>query len=502
MSASSGEFFSEASAALLIPSTDAGAAPGVSGAPGAADARDTSLPNDPARGPSVSVGLRVRTPLTAAGAAAPDGDNNGDAETADEGEVFAFMFPTWTRWKFFRTLAFWVAVMYIEGSLLFIAGAAFSMTSFAKAGVPGLEAAVVATPYLVGSVCFTLGSVFGVLEILYLPKSSAPATGKAGSLGALASGRPWRCCGPANWRKVCRMVRVESIVGYLSYLVGALFFNINTVAGFLKLDDWTERGLVWIPAILGSLGFCIGRVIEMRLNKACPFQCTSPTHWLAVGNTVGAFLFLTAGVAGSLGLQDDDLEFWLVDFTYLVGSVAFLVGSHCGLWLWKDERFGLGLISELNVGARKYEPEKFVLSMQAQYGCGRSSVSQIPFLTMYLINATASAIQVGLAALVNDGGSGRGSGGSAVSDLHKILDALLSFALSHGVMLLASVVHHVPTAAPHSWLLIYCRIVLFFMCINNWLGVFHDIDLAIDMHNAGAGLTNNGTTLMQQHLLL
>ena len=39
-------------------------------------------------------------------------------------------------------------------------------------------------------------------------------------------------------------------------------------------------------------------------------------------------------------------------------------------------------------------------------------------------------------------------------------------------MLLGSVVHHTPTAAPHNWLLRYMRVVLFVYTINSWSNVF------------------------------
>ena len=38
---------------------------------------------------------------------------------------FAYWYPSWETWKFRRTLSYWIAIMYLEGSLLFIVGAAF-----------------------------------------------------------------------------------------------------------------------------------------------------------------------------------------------------------------------------------------------------------------------------------------------------------------------------------------------------------------------------------------
>ena len=53
----------------------------------------------------------------------------------------------------------------------------------------------------------------------------------------------------------------------------------------------------------------------------------------------------------------------------------------------------------------------------------------------------------------------------------QVVAAALNFALSHGVLLLGSVVHHVPTVRPHNFLLVYMRVVLFIYTINNWAEV-------------------------------
>ena len=49
--------------------------------------------------------------------------------------------------------------------------------------------------------------------------------------------------------------------------------------------------------------------------------------------------------------------------------------------------------------------------------------------------------------------------------------ACINFMMSHGVLLLASVVHHVPTASPHKQLLIFMRFVLVLYTANSWFEV-------------------------------
>ena len=77
-------------------------------------------------------------------------------------------------------------------------------------------------------------------------------------------------------------------------------------------------------------------------------------------------------------------------------------------------------------------------------------------------------------------------------DYHRIVSALLNFGLSHGIVLLGSVVHHVPTAAPHSWLLRYMRLVLLVYTINSWSNVFMLL-AEVQRKVARAGLGAGGT---------
>ena len=121
-----------------------------------------------------------------------------------------------------------------------------------------------------------------------------------------------------------------------------------------------------------------------------------------------------------------------------------------------------GCASEINVSRIEGGEHEKVLSMQAQYGCGKSSASQLPWLAMYILNASASSLDISLSI------QQRG-------DVHRIFASALNFALSHGILFLGSVIHHVPTAAPHSWLLLYMCGVLLFYSANSCLGVYGDI---------------------------
>lgn len=105
--------------------------------------------------------------------------------------------------------------------------------------------------------------------------------------------------------------------------------------------------------------------------------------------------------------------------------------------------------------------------MHAEYGCGKSEDSQMVWLFIYVLNAAASAVLLSLllsnvfvtsitslcvwSACVASSAAHRGV--TLVCDgrwsMNDITGASVGLIISHGILVLASVIHHVPTAAPH-----------------------------------------------------
>ena len=142
----------------------------------------------------------------------------------------------------------------------------------------------------------------------------------------------------------------EPLVGYFSYVIGAVFFNWNTAMAFAVLTPTEEQFASWGPAVLGSILFALGGSLEIYHNwetvKIC--KAGDPVYWISVFNCFGGWMFLLAATCGFAGLEYENYQ-WLVNFPYLIGSVAFLFGALSALVLWKSERYGLGFISEINV---------------------------------------------------------------------------------------------------------------------------------------------------------
>eukprot|EP00404_Azadinium_spinosum_P060386 CAMPEP_0180713578 /NCGR_PEP_ID=MMETSP1038_2-20121128/11976_1 /TAXON_ID=632150 /ORGANISM="Azadinium spinosum, Strain 3D9" /LENGTH=208 /DNA_ID=CAMNT_0022745911 /DNA_START=40 /DNA_END=663 /DNA_ORIENTATION=- len=207
--------------------------------------------------------------------------------------------------------------MYLEGSILFSTGAAFSMNTALFENRGSLENALVTGPYLVGGMCFTIGSYLGLVE----------ATNA-----------------PINWlspRKLRGVVSWKAVAGYGAYTIGALFFNVNTFSAFFQMTEFEEKLFVWVAAICGSLGFVLGSLLECHTNKVWQFKPTSCAWWLCVANLFGSACFLIAGISGFCQV---DAMLTECNFTYLIGSAGFMVGALCTLWLWKCEQYGLGFI--------------------------------------------------------------------------------------------------------------------------------------------------------------
>lgn len=148
--------------------------------------------------------------------------------------------------------------------------------------------------------------------------------------------------------------------------------------------------------------------------------------------------------------------------------------------MWKKDQFGLAFMPELNRldGDNRKEPDTTVLDMQAEYGCGRASHWQLPFIVMYMLYASASVCDLGLLVFI-------GAANSWLWESDRIIGCLVNFFLSHGIIVLASVVHHIPSKKPHNFLLVYMRVVTFFATIHAWLHLINE------MHDY-AGVLNNG----------
>lgn len=296
------------------------------------------------------------------------------------------------------------------------------------------ELALVNTPYFMGSVAFTCGAYCGVLEVINLPNE--PFT--------------WFLTSRRQLRRVRGMVDLRSMGACYANFVGSIAFNIDTLASYFDLSPWTGLVLTWGMAALGGLGFTVGGIFECQLNKVTNFEVCKPKWWLCFGNLWGGIFFLIPGVAG-LFSPSEELYVWIVDFLYLLGSFSFFFASIIMLWMWKNEQYGFALLPELN-SVEVPENVPAVLDFHAEYGCGRASATQLPWLLLYEVNAALAVVDLAIKVTLTMS--------NTEARLFNAMPSIINFLLSHGILMLGSVIHHVPTKTPFSWLLMYMRFVL------------------------------------------
>lgn len=393
--------------------------------------------------------------------------------------TFKFWYPTWDTWQFRRTLTYWIAIMFGEGSILFVIGASFAMSGVANRNDPHfsevLDLVLVNTPYCIGAVAFTLGAYAGFLEVINLPDKDDVDRGnqETESLAYCLRGR-------RHLQALAAVVDLKSLGSYSVNLIGAIAFNIDTLAGYYSSHMSRGMGLcsTWGMATIGGLAFTIGGILDCLNNKIWIGCDWTAQRWMSILNTIGGLCFLIPGVTG-LFSPDKVVYFWMIDVIYLIGSLGFLFGSVCLLWMWKNEHYGLGRLPELNNIMRTEKPPTAVVDFHAEYGCGKSAANQIPWLFLYQINASISVVDISLAL---------GAPGTVSEDSWcRSLQACCGFLLSHGILLLGSVIHHVPTKRPFNWLLMFMRFVLLLYTIHAAWAVWLEIRVLLQAHPAAVG---------------
>ena len=109
-------------------------------------------------------------------------------------------------YRFRNTISYWIGIFFIEGSLLFVCGAAASMQVESEWRRLGL----IEYSYFAGSIFFTLGAYCGFFEVINVGRSGS-------GLRFFASSG----------------TSPEAFYGSLFYLLGALLFNVACVYGLL-----------------------------------------------------------------------------------------------------------------------------------------------------------------------------------------------------------------------------------------------------------------------------
>ena len=211
-------------------------------------------------------------------------------------------------------LGWWIAILFMTGSLLFTVG---GLGGAWPAALPGRLAgdASLARLFVVGALFFTAAAWLQWLEVLNRDLSLALVSGPETA---------WRWVG---WR--------PRNLGYLActvQLAGTLLFNLSTLAATRSEFSVGQQGLwIWTPNRLGCVCFLVASYLAYAevSHGLASVAIRSLSWWIAVVNLSGSVAFQLSAwfseVTSSPVLQSS--LFWSNFYTLLGGS-CFFIGAY------------------------------------------------------------------------------------------------------------------------------------------------------------------------------
>ena len=196
----------------------------------------------------------------------------------------------------------WIAVLFIVGSLCFAVGS-FPPT----AALLGSAAGPV---FFVGSIFFTTAAYLQYYEASNEGDSVKGDDRTSGLVGIRPQSIGW-------WAATIQ-------------LVGTVFFNISTFSAMRDLSTVQEEALVWAPDALGSVAFLIAS--SLALVEVCgKLWCWHPDsrEWRIAGiNMTGSIAFGISAIGARVILSTGELNNAIVanSFTF-IGAIMFLIGA-------------------------------------------------------------------------------------------------------------------------------------------------------------------------------
>jgi len=205
-----------------------------------------------------------------------------------------------------RSLSYWVALTYVVGSALFVAGAVASLS-------PGAPL-VTDLGYFVGSLVFTAGVYGQLLE-------SVNSVDRLGPRARRLKRMRWWAWQPH---------RLSFLVALL-FLGGTLLYDAETAFVVAEELGWLELGVpLGVLSLAGSALFAAGGYLMLAevCHGALCLEATSISWWSALLSALGCLGLLVGAI---FGLQVAGLSSFqepiIVALAYLAGSALFLIGS-------------------------------------------------------------------------------------------------------------------------------------------------------------------------------
>lgn len=207
-------------------------------------------------------------------------------------------------------LGWWIAVLFMIGSLCFAVGAwaaSFPQATPLRLDSETLQNAV----FFTGSLFFTSAATLQFIE----SKLAVERVTVRLELHALSFRLPERF----------------AHLGYLSALaqwIGTLLFNLNTYDAMLNNGSWMSANLlVWTPDIIGSICFLVSShfaYLEIKFDPA-----TSPLSRRIVRiNYLGSVAFMISALFAVALPHPDPVFGWFASLFTLLGALCFFIGAY------------------------------------------------------------------------------------------------------------------------------------------------------------------------------
>jgi len=249
---------------------------------------------------------------------------------------FAYWYPTWQEWQWRRTISYWIAITFFEGSIF------FAVSSFMYNGEQFLGSSydpLTLYGYMEGKVCFLICTYFMCVETINLvvqedednshalekaplflwPYRYGTAVGKLNRVGA----GPWP-------------YYASSL-----YLTGVLVFGVGLAADFIPMSASLSSPVKLYSFVLGSILFTLGAIAECIQNNVFT-SIDIHKGWL------GAFFNLVGGTGFLMGAILAFSDSFSSNLSYGVGSILYMVSSSISIFMWQDQQFGLTFLAVLN----------------------------------------------------------------------------------------------------------------------------------------------------------
>jgi hypothetical protein len=211
--------------------------------------------------------------------------------------------PVWWRP---RRRQWWMAVLFVVGSLCFAAGAIAAQWSSASPSAIGVV-------FFVGSIFFTSASYLQYAEAVNADRT----------LGATSRRRRWR---PASWEPR----RIEWLAS-LVQLVGTVFFNVTTFTGMKTgFSTHVYNHRVWAPDAAGSIAFLVSS--ELAYAEVCHrWVCwrRRSLSWRIVAlNLLGSIAFGASAIASFIEPGSGEaVSTRIANAGTALGGICFLLGA-------------------------------------------------------------------------------------------------------------------------------------------------------------------------------